>query len=58
MKNKQAITVIPGSVINSLSLRPPSRNPLINAFNRRGLRVKPAMTKESELNNSLFISHL
>jgi hypothetical protein len=30
-----------------LSLRPQSRNPLINALNRRGLRVKPAMTKES-----------
>jgi hypothetical protein len=31
----------------TLSLRPPSRNSLINAPNRRGLRVKSVMTKES-----------
>jgi hypothetical protein len=35
------------AVMLTLSLRSPSRNPLINALNKRGLRVKPAMTKES-----------
>jgi hypothetical protein len=35
------------SVMLTLPLRPPSRNLLINALNRRGLRAKPTMTKES-----------
>jgi hypothetical protein len=31
----------------TLSLRSPIRNPLINALNKKGLRVKPTMTKKS-----------
>jgi hypothetical protein len=43
MKNKGQTSI----VMLTLSLRPPRRNPLINALNKRGLRVKPAVTKES-----------
>jgi hypothetical protein len=38
---------VKSSIMLTLSLRPPSRNLLINALNRRRLRVKPTMTKES-----------